>query len=125
MQKLRGLAESHRATIASATKRAKDAEQLIKPKEELLKKRTQERDELEKRVYLMRQYVTLSKDLKTTRQKLEEAEKKLLLANDKASHLEAKLQSLHAESDTLESKYQNSRRRHNELISEMENLGFN
>jgi hypothetical protein len=53
-----------------------DAEKLIKPKEELLKKRTDERDELEKRLHLMQQYVKLSKDLKTTRQKLDEAQNK-------------------------------------------------
>jgi len=70
------LADTHRATIASATKRAMEAEQLIKPKEELLKKRTDERDELEKRLHLMQQYVKLSKDLKTTRQKLDEAANK-------------------------------------------------
>jgi len=70
------LADTHRATIACATKRAMDAEHLIKPKEELLKKKTDERDELEKRLYLMQQYVTLSKDLKTTRRKLDEAENK-------------------------------------------------
>lgn len=70
------LVDAHRATIATATKRAVDAEKLIKQEEELLKKRTDERDELEKRLHLMQQYVKLSKDLKTTRQKLDEAENK-------------------------------------------------
>jgi len=118
------LADTHRATIASATKRAVEAEQLIKSKELLIQKRTEERDELEKRLHLLQQYVRLAKDLKTTRQKLDELEDRLLFANDKAAFFEAKIQSLNAESDISESKYQNSRKKYNELIGEMESLGF-
>ncbi|KAF8967682.1 hypothetical protein BDZ97DRAFT_1755785 [Flammula alnicola] len=123
MERLKGA--PRRTALANASKRAAEAEQTAKTKESVLKKKTEEAEELQRRVELTRQCNRLMKGLTATLQKLDEAQKKLVVATDRADHLDAKVLALHAEADAFESKYQNSKKQLNLLITEMDSLAIN
>ncbi|KJA28134.1 hypothetical protein HYPSUDRAFT_34483 [Hypholoma sublateritium FD-334 SS-4] len=125
MDRLKGVTEARRAALATATKRAAEAESLAKEKGLLLQKKTDEASELQKRVELTRQSNALKKDLLAALQKLDETKKKLATATEKADRLGSKVQALHDEADTYESKYQTSKKDYNQLIAEMDHLGIN
>ncbi|KAF8159604.1 hypothetical protein B0H34DRAFT_704130 [Crassisporium funariophilum] len=125
MEKMRGLAERHRATIASATKRATAAEQIGKFNESKLKERTAELKALQQRVELTRQCVQLSKELAVVLPKLDESKKKLEIMNDKANRHEVKITSLRAECDRFESQFQDLKKKYSDLIAELDSLLMN
>ncbi|KAF9480505.1 hypothetical protein BDN70DRAFT_877490 [Pholiota conissans] len=125
MDRIKGITEARRAALALATKRAAEAEQAAKVKESLLKERTKQATDLQNRVELTRQSNRLMKDLLQALQKLDEAKKKLDAATEKSKIFEIKQQELHDQADSFESKFQESKKKYNQLVLELDNLSIN
>ncbi|KAF8817493.1 hypothetical protein BYT27DRAFT_7074890, partial [Phlegmacium glaucopus] len=112
----------YRLTIETATQRAIEAERIGKIHETTLKDKIEEIRTLQEKVDLMRQCSKLTKDLVLTLQKLDEKQKIYQSLNEKAESLEGKVEALRGECDIFETKYRHSRKRHDDLISELRSL---
>ncbi|KAJ3517750.1 hypothetical protein NLJ89_g306 [Agrocybe chaxingu] len=120
----RVLLETRRAQLATASKRAAEAERIAQINEAKLKEKTAEVERLQQRLYLAQQRCQLTKELLVVLPKLDEAKMKLAALTETADRCDAKLQSLQSESDVFEAKFQRTKKEYDDLVREMEGLGL-